>query len=452
MKSRKRPTRARSSGARPARRPGTKRAAPRRADALMPVKLSGTGTGPDQPEKGPLGWFLPLIESTYTRLEPRGVPARAVRASSAVPASGVAFSSRLQPAAGEAALAEPPRTLWLDRLAEYKGRKAAAARARAARALAAPAPAIPGARNWLPLGPTVVLEGQTVGEQPVGGRVCGLAVTPEGQILYAASACGGVFRSDDGGTSWRSLMDGFDLDPTNFASASLACGAIALDPGNPDRVYVGTGEGDTHQLFLNRVVNALPAYRGVGPIRTDDGGKAWESEATAAGSPPLAGEAFFALAVDPGNGAHVVAATTAGLYQRVPRADGTPEWIRRRPGVHSSVVVAAAGGVSRFFAAEWGSGVLESTDGQSWTPLGTGFPATDVGRVALAVQAANPGVLYALVAREASGGLHGVYRLDAGDGTWKSIASPPDVLPLVRGRSQGAYDLAIAIDPNRVDR
>ena len=61
-------------------------------------------------------------------------------------------------------------------------------------------------------------------------------------------------------------------------------------------------------------------------------------------------------------------------------------------------------------------------------------------------------MVYALVARQASGGLHGVYRLDANDGTWKVIANPPDVLPLLRGRSQGAYDLAIAIDPNRVDR
>ena len=67
-------------------------------------------------------------------------------------------------------------------------------------------------------------------------------------------------------------MDGFDVDPTNFASTSLACGALAIDPSDPNRVFVGTGEGDTHQIFMQRIINALPAYRGIGPIRTDDGG------------------------------------------------------------------------------------------------------------------------------------------------------------------------------------
>src|SRR6185503_3233738 len=107
--------------------------------------------------------------------------------------------------------------------------------------------------------------------------------------------------SDDGATSWRSLMDGFDVDPTNFASASLACGAIAIDPADPNRVYVGTGEGDTDALFGFRLTNALPAYRGIGPIRSDDGGQMWVSEPTAAASPSLAGRAFFGLAVDPAN-------------------------------------------------------------------------------------------------------------------------------------------------------
>src|SRR5262249_16008565 len=150
---------------------------------------------------------------------------------------------------------------------------------------------VPGGRNWSPLGPTMVLQGQTVGAEPIGGRVAGIAIAPGGQIIYAASACGGVFRSDNGGTSRRTLMDGFDVDPTNFAATSLACGAIAIDPADPNRIYVGTGEGDTHQLFSARIVNALPAYRGIGPILSDDGGDTWTSEPIVTGSPALAGEA-----------------------------------------------------------------------------------------------------------------------------------------------------------------
>ena len=98
-------------------------------------------------------------------------------------------------------------------------------------------------------------------------------------------------------------------------------------------------------MFSDRIVNALPAYRGIGPIRSDDGGATWVVEETASGSPGLAGKALFALAVDPTNRENVVAATTNGLYQRVITA-GKPQWVRRRAGecirVWSSQLPAAA--------------------------------------------------------------------------------------------------------------
>ena len=106
--------------------------------------------------------------------------------------SGHAFRSALQPGESEAVLAAPDRGLWINRLSEYKQRKSVAATMRAA---AVPgAPAIPGARNWLPLGPTVVLEGQTVGGEPVGGRTVGLAVAAGGQRvpLQPAAVCSGL--------------------------------------------------------------------------------------------------------------------------------------------------------------------------------------------------------------------------------------------------------------------
>jgi hypothetical protein len=322
----------------------------------------------------------------------------------------------------------------------------------AATAAAPAAPSIVGGRNWLPLGPTSVLNGQTVGGEAVGGRVSGIAVAPGGQIVYVAAAAGGVFRSDDGGNSWRSLMDGFDVDPTGFASASLASGAIAIDAGDPNRVYVGTGEGDTNRIFRERILNALPSYRGIGPIRTDDGGKTWVVEGTVANSPTLVGEAFFALAVDPANRDNVVAATSAGVYQRRATAGGTATWTQRRPNVHSSVVVARAAGTTTFIAAAWGGGVVSSRDGQTWSALGSGFPTNDVGRITLGVQSNNPNVVYALVARDSTGGLHGVYRLDNLAGAWKTVTSPPAVLPLSNGSSQGDYDLALSVDPSNVNR
>ncbi len=402
-------------------------------------------------EGGPRKWFFPIMEAAYTRLVPieEPVPRRApiVSPFSFAGPKSKKFTSDLQEKKGEEILAVPSQEYWVDILAEYKQRKAESVQAAKAKLGMAPIPGpiIPGQKNWAPLGPSVVTQAQAQGFPSVGGRIAGIAIDSTGQIVYAASANGGVFRSKDAGLTWRSMMDAFDMDPTNFASTSLACGAIAIDKNDPLRVYVGTGEGNTYFLFQSRITNALPAYRGIGPIRSDDGGDHWIQEKTAAGSPTLAGKAFFALAVDPSNREHVIAATSEGLYQRVPTG-GNAEWKQQRVGVHSSVVVASAG-TTVFYAAEWGKGVVTSKDGKTWTGLNSGFPASNLGRIELAVQPTDPNILYAIVAN-GKGALNGIFRYEAGANSWKKIANPPDVLPTDQnGNSQGDYDLAIAVDP-----
>jgi hypothetical protein len=439
-----------------AKKPAGKKTAAKKSAGKKPMGPAEAHEAAVEREGGPRGWLNPILESAYSRLVPRDQPEPAAMAAPpgapGLALAAPAFASRLQPQRGEEVLAPVDQNLWLDRLAEYKRRKAAAAGPAAAPhpgfGIAPPMPAIPGQRNWAPLGPSVVLNGQAQGLPPVGGRIAGIAVAPGGLVVYAASANGGVFRSDDGGVTWHALMDAFDVDPTQFASTSLACGAIAIDAHDPKRVYVGTGEGDTYAIFSHRLTNALPAYRGIGPIRSDDGGATWIREDSATGSPDLAGKAFFALAVDPANREKVVGATSEGLYLRVPGTGGKATWKRTRPGVHSSVVVAAAAaGGTRFYAAEWSQGVVRSNDGATWSALGTGFPTAGIGRIALGVQPTNPDVVYALVATT-GGALSGVYRLDGAAGAWKKIANPPDVLPSDDGVSgQGDYDLAIAVDP-----
>lgn len=151
------------------------------------------------------------------------------------------------------------------------------------------APLPPPANNWIPIGPSVVRHGQAATRPAVSGRINGIAVAQNAAVVYAASANGGVWRSDDQGHSWRSTMEAWDLNPTTFASDSLSCGAIAVAPSDPYRVYVGTGEP----------YGAGDSYNGVGPIRSEDGGQNWITEQTEPGSPPLAGSGFYRLAVDP---------------------------------------------------------------------------------------------------------------------------------------------------------
>jgi hypothetical protein len=211
----------------------SRRAATRAASSFKPVKLAARKVVAEKKRtdgSGPLEWLLPMMESAYTSLNVQGATPRSVT---------TATVSSLDSSA-MAAIAPTQATVWRDVFREYKQRKAAAIAPPAALAAGAPpAPFVPGARNWLPLGPSVVLDGQTVGDQPVAGRVSRLAVAPGGAVVYAASANGGVFRSADGGTTWRSMMDSFDLDPTNFATASLVCGAVALDPTDPSMLGLG---------------------------------------------------------------------------------------------------------------------------------------------------------------------------------------------------------------------
>ncbi|HVO16075.1 MAG TPA: hypothetical protein VMV26_12710 [Alphaproteobacteria bacterium] len=427
----------------PTKRAGAKGRTSAPPAKYLPTRLTAKrAVLPMHDAAGPLGWIQTTLEECYGQTSSRDMAAPAV----AIPAA------KRRPN-GTTALAKAASTVWQNVLLTYKRRKAATPRGRAALS-GRPAAMVPGARNWLPLGPSVVLDGQTVGGQPVAGRVAQLAIAPGGTVIYAVSANGGVFRSEDGATTWRPLMDSFDVDPTSFASASLACGAVAIDPADPQRVYVGTGEADTLQMFRFRVINALPAYRGVGMIRSDDGGASWIGETSA---PDLAGEACFALAVDPRDRENVVAATTNGLYRRVPQAGGGFHWLRLHTGVHSSVVVAASGNARRFFCARWGGGdspalVCHSDDGgATWLAIGTGFPAAGAGRIALGVQAGKPERVYAFVAKEGTGVAHGLYRLDSGGGGWKKVSDLPDVLPVDNGTSQGDYDLAIAVDPLDAD-
>jgi photosystem II stability/assembly factor-like uncharacterized protein len=414
-------------------------------------------------EAGPHGWLSPIREASYARLAPRDASVELIPVAPAPTVNKIdpdkvgkagkgkgkkekatpeekperprKFRSRLHPAAGEELLSRATTSVWEKRLSEYHKRRHFNARA--------PANVVV-PRRWTPLGPSCVLEGQATGRPAMGGRVAGVAVAPGGKLVYAATANGGAFRSDDGGQSWRPLMDQFDLNPTNFASTSLACGAVAIDVKDPQRVYVGTGEGDTYAIFSLRLTNALPAYRGIGPIRSDDGGQTWICEATDPSAPPLAGEAFFGLAVDPNDREHVVAATSKGMYERTVQPGKDPLWTRWREGVHSSVEVTSFEGKTHFFASEWSKGVVESTDGVHWAPLGEGFPSANMGRITLGTQPDNPDLVYA-VAADSKGALLGLFRWDRKDGRWKAVQGLPRVLP--DGGHQGDYDLSIAVDP-----
>lgn len=310
--------------------------------------------------------------------------------------------------------------------------------------------------RWTSIGPQAVLAHPYGRTTAYSGRVAAIAVAPGGKRLYVATANGGVWRSEDCGVTWQSLMDAFDLNPTAHQSDSQACGAIALVAGEwsaQDRIYVGSGEPH----------GSLDAYYGVGPIVSRDGGLNWYTEAS---TPSLLGMAFYALAVDPIDHERVVAATTNGLYRREPAEGGAYIWRQTVVGEFTSVVVAHGDGQTVFYAARKYDGVYRSDDGENWASLGSDFPTALVGRIGLAVQPYNPHVVYALVAtsgatlqpngtvQKQAHHLHGLYRLDLQEGVWQTVAGVPEKLFGIdlQRYGQGWYDLALAIAPDDVNR
>ena len=104
------------------------------------------------------------------------------------------------------------------------------------------------------------LSARAIGPAAMGGRIADIAAIQEGQRLtiYIASASGGVWKSPDGGTTFKPV---FDKQP------ALSIGCLAIDPSNPQTVWVGTGE--------SWVRNSVSV--GTGIYRSRDGGDNWEN-------------------------------------------------------------------------------------------------------------------------------------------------------------------------------
>jgi hypothetical protein len=163
--------------------------------------------------------------------------------------------------------------------------------------------------SWQPLGPAPIGEGQTFGvpRVAVSGRVSTIVLDPgyngtSNQTVYLGAAQGGVWRSRDNGATWTPLTDD---------QPSLAMGAIAIDPTNPNIIYAGTGEGH----------RSADSYYGAGLLKSTDGGTTWTQitgpiSTTNPQQPAFLRATFMALAINPIAPATIYAATDSGQTWR----------------------------------------------------------------------------------------------------------------------------------------
>ena len=218
-------------------------------------------------------------------------------------------------------------------------------------------------------------------------------------ILYAGAASGGLWKSTSGGTSWLPLTD---------ALPSLAVGAVALDPSNPNTCTWARAKA--HSISTPCMARGFsnPPTRGTNWAVT---GMDWQQ---------AQGRAVNKIIVHPTNGQILWAATNAtnsgGVFKST---DGGTSWTRTLAGDAKDVVIHpdSANVLYAAIGYPWGgasNGVYRSSDGGvTWTLVANGLPAAStLGRMALALSRSNPQTLYLGVAQtiSAGAGLMGMYR------------------------------------------
>lgn len=254
------------------------------------------------------------------------------------------------------------------------------------------------------------LEARNIGSAEMSGRIAAVAGVNDARgrtTLFVGSASGGLWKSTDGGTTFRPT---FDDQPVQ------TIGAVAIDPREPNNVWVGTGEAWTR--------NSVSAGDGI--YKSVDGGETW----TSAGLPES--ERISRILVDPRASDTVLACVPGKLWSDSPdrglykTTDGGKTWKLALKGGNLST---GCGDVARdpanpdvLFASLWdfrrsgwtfrsggdgpeaasGSGLYRSADGgATWDEVtataNPGFPAEPFGRIAVAVAPSDAQRVYAFV-------------------------------------------------------
>lgn len=264
------------------------------------------------------------------------------------------------------------------------------------------------------------LRARHIGPALMSGRINDMEIHPtNSRIIYAGTAGGGVWKSNDAGTTFNPIFDEY----------CQSIGAVAVDPNNPDNViYVGTGETWTR----NSVSIGDGLYKSV------DGGTTWNKLGFDKS------ERIANIVINPNNSNEVYVAVLGalwsdseerGIYKSL---DAGATWnkilyVDKKTGCadftmdpnNPNILYAS---MWEFRRTGWSfesggdkSALYKSIDaGATWNKIHNGFPKGKLGRLAIAVASSNSNILYTVI--EAEEDLRkGLYRSNDAGNNWEQI-------------------------------
>ena len=284
---------------------------------------------------------------------------------------------------------------------------------------------------------------RSIGPAITSGRISHIALADEAKpsTYYVATSSGGVWKTDNWGTTFKPIFD---------SQGSYSIGCVTVDPHNPNVIWVGTGENNGQRSV---------AY-GDGVYKSVDGGATWNNVGL------KNSEHIGNIVVHPENSDIIYVSAIGplwneggdrGLYKTT---DGGLNWeailtIDEHTGINEihldprdpDVMYATAHQRRRhvftYISGGPQSGIHKSTDGgETWTKITKGLPSVDLGRIGMAISPADPEMLYAIV--EAAQGKGGFYRSTDRGASWHKQGS--------YSTSGNYYQEIIAdpINPNRI--
>lgn len=276
-----------------------------------------------------------------------------------------------------------------------------------------------------------------------GGRVTTVTGVPsQPKTFYMGVASGGLFRTTDNGVTWTAITDGkVPLGST---------GSVAVADSDPNIIYLGTGS--------DGVRSNVSTGRGV--YKSTDGGQTWKFAGLY-----NAGQ-IGAVRIHPTNPNIVWVSAGGDIFKPnsergvFKTTDGGQTWrkvlfvsdtvgamdVELQPG-NPNVVYAWMSRLERkpwtIISGSRDGGFYKSTDGgEHFTKITTGLPNELIGKANLAVTAANPNRIYALIEAKPGGGF---YRSDDAGQTWSLINSQGSLI------QRPFYYTTLGADPSNAD-